>query len=197
MLVKISNREAVSSDDEPVVIRFTPDEMQLLRQMPEEEHQFFSYPKAWSMARGAAWVEESQDKMSPPKARASEGVLPPAMPESSEGDRVELKEAVPPEAAKPETPVEQLVAKPETPVEQSVAKPQTPTMQRAEAPPSKPVLPAVPSRTVPPTTVLSDSDMISFLDGKITLATTPSPKPAVAIPASFQVVQPGKDTARG
>jgi len=193
MLVKIGSRDVVSSDDEPVIVKFTPHELELFRQMPVEEDVFFSYPPSWSMERGSKWTEEHQAELSAkknipdmpmPAAPPPKAAEPPA---PADAPLLQVAKAVPEAPQPPEAP------KPATPPVQ----PQVPTLQRpAEklAPPQ-----VAKARVVPPSTVLSDEDMMKFLDGKLELKETSPPKPAAAvgIPANFQIVQPGKGAPNG
>ena len=100
MLIKIAEMRVVSSEEIPVAVLFTPEELQYLKTMPPADDIFCSVPSSWTQQRGQEWLIKKQPdiiklraqqarKAGPPnpknepKPPVPEAKLPPGVPPGS------------------------------------------------------------------------------------------------------------------
>jgi len=63
MKVIVGNGGPVSSDDRPIMIKLTPDEINHIRNMPDGDDIFVAHPPHWPEPHAKRWAEANQSHM--------------------------------------------------------------------------------------------------------------------------------------
>ena len=92
MLVKLAEMRVVSSDEMPMAILLSPEELQHIRSMPPSDDIFCSVPASWTQKQGQDWLT----KRHPDLVKAKERLAKKAVPQPKEAAPAEAKAAMPP-----------------------------------------------------------------------------------------------------
>jgi hypothetical protein len=74
MRVKLGRKAVRCSDDQPIAVLFTDQELQKFKSLPPGDDIFLSFPSSWTQQQAQEWMEQIRDELIPRKA------APPAPP---------------------------------------------------------------------------------------------------------------------
>jgi len=82
MRVKIGRKSVRSSDDQPVAVLFTKEELQKFKSLPPGDDIFMSFPSSWTQQQAREWLEQARDEIVPRRAAPPPAPMPtPPKPE--------------------------------------------------------------------------------------------------------------------